>query len=299
MRGSIRSSLFVRLLTIAAVFVLGLSSGLAQGRWRTFNGCKYLANAANDGDSFHVKAGEKEYIFRLYFVDAPETDTSIPERVREQAHYFSVSETEALMLGQYAKLFSKEKLSRPFTVRTCMEDARGRSNMPRFYAFIGTDSGDLGEQLVTNGLGRVYGAASTPTNGSASAEWQKLEALERHAKEEKVGGWGAGVSRLGVRSKTAAGGGGSFDQLFHKTESPAEPVAAPKAGARTMATSGAARGKLNVNTATQSQLEQLPDLGPALAGRIIAARPFANADALRSVKGIGPVVFEKIRPYFE
>ena len=43
--------------------------------WVTLSDCHYVPNNSNDGDSFHVKAGEKEYIFRLYFVDAPEIES--------------------------------------------------------------------------------------------------------------------------------------------------------------------------------------------------------------------------------
>ena len=50
--------------------------------------CRLIPNPANDGDSFHVSAGEKEYLFRLYLVDAPETDEMTPRRLIEQAKYF-------------------------------------------------------------------------------------------------------------------------------------------------------------------------------------------------------------------
>ena len=36
-----------------------------------------MENPANDGDSFHVRAKEKEFIFRLYFVDTPEVERVI------------------------------------------------------------------------------------------------------------------------------------------------------------------------------------------------------------------------------
>jgi competence protein ComEA len=45
-------------------------------------------------------------------------------------------------------------------------------------------------------------------------------------------------------------------------------------------------------------LEDLPGIGPVLAGRIIAARPFKSADDLRKVKGIGDKRYEKLRPFF-
>jgi endonuclease YncB( thermonuclease family) len=35
-----------------------------------------MENASNDGDSFHVKADGEERIFRLYFVDTPESESA-------------------------------------------------------------------------------------------------------------------------------------------------------------------------------------------------------------------------------
>lgn len=89
--------------------------------------CQEINNDSNDGDSFHVRAAGKEYIFRLYFVDAPETDASFPSRVDEQAKYFNLTTPQTLQLGEIAKRFTNEKLARPFTVRTCLQDALGRS----------------------------------------------------------------------------------------------------------------------------------------------------------------------------
>ena len=67
--------------------ICSLGEPACAGRWLTLTNCRYLPNAANDGDSFHVRAEGREYIFRLYFVDTPETDDGIPERVKEQAKY--------------------------------------------------------------------------------------------------------------------------------------------------------------------------------------------------------------------
>jgi len=43
-----------------------------------------------------------------------------------------------------------------------MSDAMGRSKLERFYAFVKTKDGDLGEQLVRNGLARNYGFRAVP-----------------------------------------------------------------------------------------------------------------------------------------
>ena len=57
------------------------------------------------------------------------------------------------------------------------------------------------------------------------------------------------------------------------------------------------------NSAPSPVLEALPGLGPALAGRIVAARavlPFRSiADLDRRVKGIGPVKAAALLRYFE
>ena len=53
---------------------------------------------------------------------------------------------------------------------------------------------------------------------------------------------------------------------------------------------------IELNTATQAQLESLPRVGPAMAERIIAARPFRRAEDLRRVRGIGPATWELLQP---
>lgn len=56
---------------------------------------------------------------------------------------------------------------------------------------------------------------------------------------------------------------------------------------------------ININTATQSELESLSGIGPVYAKAIIQYRlehgPFQKIEDIQEVKGIGPVTFEKIR----
>jgi competence protein ComEA len=53
-------------------------------------------------------------------------------------------------------------------------------------------------------------------------------------------------------------------------------------------------GRININSATASQLEDLPGVGPVLASRIVAYREhhgqFASVDALEAVTGVGPAI---------
>ena len=195
----LRSSIFSRVGVSALIAVVVLSSATVdvsardQSKdWIVLKDCRLIANPANDADSFHVSAGDKEYLFRLYFVDAPETDAMVPGRLVEQAKYFGITVPQAIEVGQAAKEFVRERLSAPFTVFTHMSGAMGQSRLERFYAFVQTKDGDLGEQLVRNGLARPYGFKSAPPGlQSSRIEVDKLQQLEDEAKREKIGAWGA------------------------------------------------------------------------------------------------------------
>ncbi|HMF17819.1 MAG TPA: DUF655 domain-containing protein [Gemmataceae bacterium] len=57
---------------------------------------------------------------------------------------------------------------------------------------------------------------------------------------------------------------------------------------------------ININLATQSELQHLPRIGPKLSERIIeerAKKPFQSVDDLRRVKGIGLKTLANLRPY--
>lgn len=54
---------------------------------------------------------------------------------------------------------------------------------------------------------------------------------------------------------------------------------------------------IDVNRASSEELQNLPGIGPALAGAIIAARPFATVGDLARVAGIGPKRLAAVRDW--
>jgi len=57
---------------------------------------------------------------------------------------------------------------------------------------------------------------------------------------------------------------------------------------------GAATGLININSATQAELESLPGVGPATAGKIIEARPYQTLEELKTKKAVGNALYDKI-----
>lgn len=57
---------------------------------------------------------------------------------------------------------------------------------------------------------------------------------------------------------------------------------------------------VDINSASQAELEAIPGIGPAKAKAIVeyrAVTPFATAEDLQNVNGIGPKLFERIKEH--
>jgi competence protein ComEA len=256
--------------------------------WITLENCQLIPNKANDGDSFHINSNNTEYLVRLYFVDAPETASVGPARLIEQAEYFGVSVPQVIGIGEEAKKFVDTKLAEPFTVITRLAEGLGRSKIQRIYGFVRFKEGDLGEQLVANGLARIHGVhPALPDGSSGQEEIQKLEQLEQVAKQRKLGGWATNAEMTPAPKP-----------VLSPVSTP-QPISKPSLPVAIGSAAQFKPAKLDVNTALKSQLENVPEIGPVMAQRIIEARPFKSADDLRNVKGIGDKKYEKIRPYFQ
>jgi endonuclease YncB( thermonuclease family) len=163
-------------------------------KWRMYENCTLVPNESNDGDSFHVKVKRREYIFRLYFADCPETDNSVPDRVKEQAEYWGISEKAAIRLGKDAAKFTQKYLEKGFTVWTRMHEAMGRSDKDRYYAVVLVGEENLAEVLVRNGFARIFGQDTDLPDGTRSTTfWWRLKTAEREAKKNRLGAFAPDV----------------------------------------------------------------------------------------------------------
>lgn len=242
----------------------------------------------NDGDSFRVRAGDRELHLRLYFVDCPETDfgsTAELERIRDQQHHFGLEDPhDVVRFGERATDYVKTVLAEPFSVHTSYAWAPGRSAGGRYYAFVETHDGrDLGHLLVEAGLARVHGKTRPAPDGRSSRQvLEELDDLRTLAMLKRTGIWEATNPELLVemrrRSREAAAELDAFKEQVAGTRSRDD---AP----------------LDLNRATDAQLQRIPGIGPVSAAKIIAGRPYRKVEDLLKIPGIGPKRLEAIAPY--
>jgi len=214
-------------LAIFAIVQIGAARSVAREHapkptqaWVKLSNCHYLQQDFNDGDSFHVRSGAQEFVFRLYFVDAPEIERkpsdrgkSMPsDRSLEQSKYFGVTVKQNTKAGLEAKEFVERSLRRPFLIRTRWKSAMGMGHLPRYYALIEVDGKSLAEELVRRGLARAKGAvAILPDGTGANAYMEKLRSLEAAARQKRLGIWAESsnpkpIGRQKARTNSATSG---------------------------------------------------------------------------------------------
>jgi len=248
---------------------------------------RLVEEPANDGDSFVVAAGKTKIHARLYFVDCPELSIgtkSDAQRAREQTRYFGLADAAQTMeFGRKAKDFTQRALAKPFTVHTAYATAPGRSSRTRVYAFVTTPGGeDLATLLVKNGLARNRGVGRKTPDGVHRDEMrERLRDLETAAMLKRVGIWAQSdperIAELRAQQRKE-------DQALEQLRKEAGEAQGP-------------RKPLDINTASIDELQTIKGIGPVIAARIVAGRPYKSVDELEKIRGIGPKTLEKIRPY--
>src|SRR4030043_29073 len=282
---------FIKLLTrslfLTAILMFGGILPSYAADLQRFSNAQLINNPANDGDSFLVEANGKSFHVRLYFVDCPETSISSKsdaQRVREQTRYFGLSDAaRTIHFGNKAKTFIDHVLVKPFTVHTAFASALGRSSKGRVYGFITTaDGNDLASLLVKNGFARTNGIGrKTPDGVSRDEMVKRLRDFEISAILKRVGIWSESdpdrIAELRAKQR-------SEDQELQEVRDQVTKAKSPQ-------------GLVNLNTASEKELQSTKGIGPVLAKRIIAGRPYRTVDDLLKVKGISPKKLETIRPY--
>lgn len=103
------------------------------------------------------------------------------------------------------------------------------------------------------------------------------------------------LDRLNLAARVADG-----ERVYVGKPGVADPGAATSSVDGTGGGAAAPGAKINLNTATQAQLEELPGVGPAFAQAILAERQrrggFTSVNDLRSVRGIGDKRFADLSP---
>jgi competence protein ComEA len=83
--------------------------------------------------------------------------------------------------------------------------------------------------------------------------------------------------------------------------SPATPSTRAQPGAPTAGAAVSTEGAVNINTASEEELQRLPRVGPSRAAAIVALRArvqrFRSPDDLLRVRGIGRASLRRLRPY--
>lgn len=252
-------------LAIALIALLTTCASIAAAEWEHLEDCELVPSFLNDGDSFLIRTPKGEFVFRLYAVDCPEQSDIFPERISEQAKYFGTTNEKVVSLGRVAADFTARHLSGKFSVHTQWRDAMGQSK--RYAALIVKDSRLLSEVLAENGLVRIHGfqIAGAWQGKDAAALRGILKAAESRAKQAKRGGWSSDPSATAP------------------TATPPKKWVAP-------------HQLININRATQTELETLPQIGPSKAKSIIDGRPFKHIESIRKVNGIGDATMLKLKP---
>lgn len=124
-------------------------------------------------------------------------------------------------------------------------------------------------------------------------------AVERPEEEEgSADGVKAAQAKVSASARLAERVAASERALRHPAAQPAptRSRAAAPVVEEGSAAAAAPPALVDLNTATLAELDALPRVGPAMAARIVAKRPFRRPDDLRRVSGIGPSTLRALKP---
>jgi len=206
--------------------------------------------------------------------------------VQKQTRYFGLSKAaRTVHFGRLAKALTERALSEPFTLHTAFARAPGAASQVRVYAFVTTADGkDLAGVLVGSGLARAHGVRRGAPDGTPAKEVdERLSDLESSAMLKRVGVWSESdpdrIAELRAEQREE-------DRALEELQGEVK---------RAEEGNGSPASQVDLNTASEGQLRSVKGIGPVLAKRIIAGRPYRSVEDLLKVRGIGPKTLEKMR----
>lgn len=191
-------------------------------------------------------------------------------------------------------------------------------------AFVLAANGGSGSTVIVDGgsglpvVGAAGGPSGLPGGGSEAATGEivvevvgavQRPGVFRLPRRSRVGDLIAAAGGYGPRIDTAAAEAelnlaatlqdGDHVRVPSRDDAPAAASPGPgKPGGTDGGGGASAGGPLDLNRATQAELEELPGIGPVTAQKILTAReeaPFGSVDELRSRGILGEKTFEKVR----
>lgn len=172
-----------------------------------------------------------------------------------------------------------------------------RSRSPSGSSGSGTAAGaDGASGAAGSGVAIVYvaGAVAHPGVYRLSGDVRVTDAIDA------AGGPAAGAD-LSVMNLAAKVADGQRVYVPRQGETPPPEIGPTGGGGGSGAGSADAAGPVNLNTASEAELETLPGVGPSTAQAIVSYRtqhgPFHRVDDLLNVRGIGPSKLDQIRPH--
>lgn len=144
-----------------------------------------------------------------------------------------------------------------------------------------SSSPDIGNKIVIDIEGAVVAAGvyELGSNSRMKDLLVKAGGLSKEADREWI------AKNLNLASKLTDGG-----KIYIPFEGEQGMITTSVAGASTQST-----GLININSASQSQLDSLPGVGPVTSNKIIQNRPYSTVDDLLKKKVVGNKVFSQIK----
>lgn len=148
-------------------------------------------------------------------------------------------------------------------------------------------------QLPNGDAGRKENHASSSKSNPANTESKEAGSGSKNPDSTVQPG-------SGIPDQTNGSQGGELPG--NVSGSAAQPAPAPAAAANSSGASSSKESKLNINHATEKELDALPGIGESKAKAIVAYREkiggrFKSVDQLKEVKGIGDKLLAKMKPY--